>query len=126
MTWTETSDLDACRADRPRRRVATTAGLLIDTLHFSRSNCDVAELAQAATLVVSTTRRSATHPPSRPTTLDELIHAARNERLFLGAGGLDVRGILGALPPTFPTRWKFPRRRWLKQVGLAEYARPAL
>lgn len=124
VTWTETADL-ARAAAIVRGAARSNGGLLIDTLHFSRSNEDVAELAKLP--------RSWFHyvqvcdaPSKPPPTLDGLIFAARNDRLFPGAGGLDLQGILGALPPGIPYSLEIPTAALAKKVGLEECARLAI
>jgi sugar phosphate isomerase/epimerase len=124
VTWTETADL-ARAAAIVRSAARDNAGLLIDTLHFSRSHDDVTELAKLP--------RSWFHyaqvcdaPSEPPKTLDGLIFAARNDRMFPGAGGLDLQGILGALPAGIPYSLEIPTTELAKKVGLEECARLAL
>ncbi|MET0535453.1 MAG: TIM barrel protein [Steroidobacter sp.] len=124
VTWTETADLVRAAAI-VRGAARSNGGLLIDTLHFSRSNDDIAELAQLP--------RSWFHyaqvcdaPREPPATLDGLIFAARNERIFPGAGGLDLPGILGALPSDIPYSLEIPNVALANNVGLEECARLAL
>ncbi|MFJ7217714.1 sugar phosphate isomerase/epimerase family protein [Amycolatopsis sp. NPDC098790] len=123
-SWTETADLaEAVRvlraADRPN------AGLLIDVLHFARSGSSVAELR--------TLPREWFHfahvcdaPAEIPAGTAEVIHTARFQRLFPGEGGLDVAGILAALPPDIPYALEIPRATLVAQVGAGEHARLAL
>lgn len=124
VTWTETADL-ARAAAIVRGAARDNGGLLIDTLHFSRSNEDVAELAKLP--------RSWFHyvqvcdaPAEPPRTLDGLIYAARNDRMLPGAGGLDLQGILSALPGGIPYSLEIPNTALAKKVGLEECARLAL
>ncbi|HEY0682889.1 MAG TPA: sugar phosphate isomerase/epimerase [Steroidobacter sp.] len=124
VTWTETADL-ARAAAIVRSAARSNGGLLIDTLHFSRSNEDIAELAK---LPRSWFRyvQVCDAPSVPPTTLDGLIFAARNERMFPGDGGLDLRGILSALPPDIPYSLEIPTAALAKKIGLQECARLAL
>lgn len=124
VTWTETADL-ARAAAIVRGAARDNGGLLIDTLHFSRSNEEIAELAKLP--------RSWFHyaqvcdaPAEPPKTLEGLIFAARNDRMFPGVGGLDLRGILGALPAAIPYSLEIPNSALAKRVGLEEFARLAL
>lgn len=115
ITWTETPDLEAAAsiiamANQPN------GGVLIDTLHFCRSRCHVESLRALP--------RSWFHfaqvcdaPAQAPTTTEGLIHAARNERMFLGDGGLDVRGILDALPPDIPYSLEIPMTTLARTLG---------
>lgn len=124
VTWTETRDLE--RATRIVRGAGrSNGGVLVDALHFSRSGCSVAELA--------TLPRDWFHfaqlcdaPGEAPDSVEGLIYAARNERLFLGEGDLDLRGILGALPTGIPYSLEIPRTSLAQRVGLEELARQAL
>jgi sugar phosphate isomerase/epimerase len=124
VTWTETADL-ARAAAIVRGAARDNGGLLIDTLHFSRSHDDVADLAKLP--------RSWFHyaqvcdaPSEPPETLEGLIFAARNDRMFPGAGGLDLPGILSALPAGIPYSLEIPTAELAKKVGLEECARLAL
>jgi sugar phosphate isomerase/epimerase len=124
VTWTETPGLTrAAQIVAGVRR--DNAGLLVDTLHFSRSNCDLQELAKLPRSWFNYAQ-VCDAPPEPPATVDELIHAARNERLFPGAGGLDVRGILDALPSGIPYSLEIPNANLAQRMGAAEYARLAL
>ncbi|MET8306681.1 TIM barrel protein [Micromonospora sp. NPDC005173] len=123
-SWTETPDLrEAVRvlrgADQPN------AGMLIDLLHFARSGSSVADLRQ---LPVDWFHfvHVCDAPPGVPTTNEGLIHTARFERLFPGEGGIDVHGILDALPPGLPYALEIPRATLVAQVGAREHARLAI
>jgi sugar phosphate isomerase/epimerase len=124
VTWTETPNLTRASQIVAGVRHAN-AGLLVDTLHFSRSGCDLQELASLPRSWFNYAQ-VCDAPAEPPATVDELIHAARNERLFPGAGGLDVRGILDTLPPDIPYSLEIPNTALAQRVGLAEYARLAL
>lgn len=124
VTWTQTPDLDhASRivgaAGRPN------AGILIDTLHFSRSRCSVTQLAGLPREWFRYVQ-VCDAPMQSPQSVDELIYAARNDRLFLGEGGLDLSGILGALPHDLPYSVEIPRTALARVIGAAECARLAL
>jgi sugar phosphate isomerase/epimerase len=124
VTWTETPSLS--RASQIVAGVQRdNAGLLVDTLHFSRSNCDLQELANLPRSWFNYAQ-ACDAPAEPPASVDELIHAARNERLFLGSGGLDVHGILSTLPPGIPYSLEIPNKNLATRIGFAEYARLAL
>ena len=115
ITWTDTPDLQAAveivtAANQPN------AGILIDTLHFCRSSCGV-ETLRALPRSWFRFAQVCDAPAQAPTTTEGLIHAARNERLFLGDGGLDVRGILDALPPDIPYSLEIPMTTLSRTLG---------
>ena len=82
--------------------------------------------APAARASGSTSSTSATRRPACPPTNEGLIHTARFERLFPGEGGIDVHGILAALPPGIPYALEIPRATLVAQVGAKEHARLAI
>ena len=115
ITWTDTPDLETAAAivraaDQPN------AGILIDTLHFCRSCCTL-ELLRSLPRSWFRFAQVCDAPAQPPTTTEGLIHAARNERLFLGDGGLDVRGILDALPPDIPYSLEIPMTTLGRTLG---------
>ncbi|MET7396887.1 TIM barrel protein [Dactylosporangium sp. NPDC005572] len=123
-SWTETPDLrEAVRvlraADQPN------AGILIDLLHFARSGSSIADLRQLPAHWFHFVH-VCDAPAGVPPTNEGLIHTARFERLFPGEGGIDVHGILDALPPGLPYTLEIPRATLVAQVGAKEHARRAL
>jgi len=56
----------------------------------------------------------------------ELIYTARCARLLPGDGGIDLRGLLGALPSDLPLSLEIPNDEWLPKLGAEEWARRAL
>ncbi|MEU4235825.1 TIM barrel protein [Actinoplanes sp. NPDC026619] len=123
-SWTETPDLNAAvrvlrGADQPN------AGILIDLLHFARSGSSVADLRQLPASWFHFAH-VCDAPPAVPPTNEGLIHTARFERLFPGEGGIDIHGILAALPPGLPYALEIPKATLVAQVGGKEHARLAL
>jgi sugar phosphate isomerase/epimerase len=55
-----------------------------------------------------------------------IIRTARDERQFPGEGGIDVRGILAALPHDIPYALEIPRIALTRAVGPEEVARLAV
>jgi hypothetical protein len=62
----------------------------------------------------------------RPTTTDALIHQTQAERQFPGEGGLDLMGLLRALPRELAIGIETPARRLALTVAPVERARWAL
>jgi len=123
-SWTETPDLaEATRVLRAVNR--GNAGMLIDVLHFARSGSSIDELKK---LPREWFRFAHVCDAAAeiPATTEGLIRTARAERLFLGEGGIDVRGILAALPQDIPYTLEIPRTTLASLVGEKECARLAL
>jgi len=122
-SWTDTPDLKAAAAvieavDKPN------AGMLVDTLHFDRSRSSIEDLRNVP--------REWFHfihlcdaPKEIPTTTEEIIYAARADRLFPGEGGLELRKILDCMP-TVPYSLEIPNEALLKELGPEEFARRAI
>jgi sugar phosphate isomerase/epimerase len=123
-SWTETPGLSAA-AQVLRQVDQPNAGILVDVLHFDRSDSSLEELR-------SLPRRwfrfahVCDAPAEHPTTKEGLLHTARAERLFPGDGGIDVRGILACMPDDIPYALEIPGDTLVSQIGLREYARRAL
>jgi sugar phosphate isomerase/epimerase len=115
VTWTDTPDLEAAAAV-VEAASQPNAGILIDTLHFSRSRCSLDHLRSLPRHWFQMAQ-VCDAPLEAPTTTEGLIHAARNERCFLGDGGLDVRAILACLPPKIPYSLEIPTTRLSYLLG---------
>ncbi|MDA8258261.1 MAG: TIM barrel protein [Betaproteobacteria bacterium] len=122
--WTETGNLtEAARVVRTVNR--SNAGILVDMLHFGRSDSTLEELAQ---LPREWFRFAHVCDAAKevPLTMDGIIHTARDERQFPGEGGIDVRGILACLPQDIPYALEIPRLTLQQAVGPEEVARLAI
>jgi sugar phosphate isomerase/epimerase len=104
--WTVVPDLKAAlriveAAERP------ALGILVDTLHFNRSTSRLDELDR-----ISASRLPFVHVCDAPVqasyTNEELMHTAREERLPPGEGGIDIKQILGHMPPDVPLALEVP------------------
>lgn len=100
------------------------AGLCIDTLHFDRSGSTAAELGLLP--------REWFHyaqicdgPAVYGRSEAELKRVAREERLYLGEGGIDIQAILSHLP-RIPYSIELPNARRLAELGAEEFARRCL
>lgn len=123
-SWTETPDLtEATHVLRAVNRA--NAGLLVDVLHFTRSRSSIEELKQLPRewFRFAHVCDAAAEVPA---TMEGLIRTARVERLFPGEGGIDVRGILAAMPQDIPYTLEIPRTTLASLVGAKECARLAL
>lgn len=79
------------------------AGLLIDPLHWTRSGGTVAEVAAIPAAWLSYAQLcDAPMPGADPADLQAILIEALDGRVALGAGGLDLDGLLMALPDGLP------------------------
>ncbi len=100
------------------------AGILIDSLHFSRSGATFDQLAAVPAQWLHY-MQLCDAPAARPTTTDALIHQARTERLVPGEGGLDLQGLLQHLPRDLPVGIEAPTRARALTMAPVERARRA-
>jgi sugar phosphate isomerase/epimerase len=121
MPWVDVSNLaKAMRildgAARPN------GGLLVDAIHFFRGGDSPRALAKLPRKLLRYTQLCDARP-ERPSDMQEIIRQARSDRLFPGEGGLDLRGLLGALPAGIPISIEIPVA---KKMAPLERARQAL
>ncbi|MCX6551265.1 MAG: sugar phosphate isomerase/epimerase [Acidobacteria bacterium] len=109
---------DAVALLRDARR--TNCGVLVDTLHFSRSRVTLAEL-DAVPRDWFHFAHVCDAPAEIPTTNEGLIHTAREERLYPGEGAIDIAAILNRMPQV-PYSLEIPHLARVKELGYAEHA----
>jgi sugar phosphate isomerase/epimerase len=107
------------RADRPN------AGIIVDTLHVSRSRTTI-EALQAIPREWLHYAQICDGPAAIPTSLDALNFAARHARLLPGAGAIDLRGIFAALPDDLPVAVEIPNDEQSAGLSAVEWARRGL
>jgi sugar phosphate isomerase/epimerase len=124
MPWTCIPDL--VTASRIVEKMESpAAGVLVDALHFDRSGSRLEDISKIP--------RHRLHywqicdaPAERPTTMEELIHAAREERMFPGEGGMDLVSLAKAMPADIPISIEVPTATLAKTVDAETRARRAL
>jgi len=122
--WTETGNLtEAARVVRAANR--SNAGILVDMLHFGRSNSSLDDLSQ---LPREWFRYAHVCDAAKevPPTMAGVIRTARDERQFPGEGGIELREILARMPQNIPYALEIPRVTLTMAVGPEEVARLAL
>jgi sugar phosphate isomerase/epimerase len=122
-SWTETPDLQSAvdvlkAADKPN------AGMLIDTLHFDRSNSSLEELKGLPKNWFNFLHLCDA-PKEHPTTVAGVIHTAREERFFPGEGGLNIREVIDCIPQV-PYSLEIPNDKLRRELGTQEFIRRAL
>jgi sugar phosphate isomerase/epimerase len=121
MPWVDVSNV--AKALRVLRGAGKpNGGLLVDAIHFSRARDSLADL--------KTVPREYLHyaqlcdaRPEIPDDPQEILRQARSDRLFPGEGGLDLRGLLDALPPGIPLSLEVPVVAKLEPLERARRAR---
>ena len=110
--------------DLVRASQCENAGICIDTLHFDRSDCSLLNLTSVP--------RGWFHfaqicdgPANYALDEISLKYVAREARLYLGEGGIDVPAILARMP-TVPYSIELPNSARLADLGPMEYARQCL
>ena len=122
--WTETGSLSAA-TEIVRAAKRGNAGILVDTLHMDRSNSSVEDLGRLPRewfrfvhLCDAAKEWAHTQPGA--------IHTARDERLFCGEGGIDIRRILAQMPQNIPYSLEIPRSVLTRAAGPEDVARLAI
>lgn len=100
MPWVDVSTV--AKAARVVR--LPNSAVLVDPIHFYRADNRIEDLKglKYRYLQFCDARKE------RPTDPQELIRQARGDRLFPGEGGLDLRGLLRALPADLPISLEIP------------------
>lgn len=124
MPWTTVPDLAAAR--RIVDQVAQeNAGILVDALHFDRSQSVIGDLAGIPAGKLHYWQLCDA-PVERPTSTEEMMHVARNERMFPGEGGLDLVSLARAMPPDIVVSLEVPTVTLARTIDAEARARRAL
>lgn len=100
-------------------------GVLIDPIHFDRAGCEVADIG---TVPPSRLRymQVCDAPAQRPSDTATLLFQARAERLMPGDGGLDLAGMLRAVPADLPLSLEIPMHALTRTLPAVERTRRML
>lgn len=121
VTWSAIKTLqEALRMLRDANR--ENCGMMIDTLHFSRSRVALEEIDDIPREWVHFVH-ICDGPEEVPAMDDKdaLIRTGRDARLYVGEGGIDIRGIIDRLPEV-PCSIELPHVARSKEFGYAEHA----
>lgn len=120
MPWVDVSNIAA--ALRILRAAGkANGGLLVDAIHFSRARDSLADLKNVPREYLHYAQLCDARPEI-PDDMQEIIRQARGDRLFPGEGGVDLRGLLGALPPKLPLSLEIPSAQTLAPLERARRA----
>lgn len=104
---------------------ATNKGLMVDTLHFNRSRVALEELdglpAEWFNFV-----HLCDGPSEIPTTDEGLIFTGRDERYYVGEGGINIDEIINRIPKKVVFSIELPHIKRVGELGYAEHARRCL
>ena len=119
VTWAKITNI-AEALDLINMSGCDNAGIVVDALHFSRSRCSLEELA-----AVPPQRLTALHlcdaSAELPDTVDGLIHTGRDERMYVGEGGIDIAGIVRNMPSDVVCGIEIPHIKRTKVIGSSEH-----
>jgi len=119
--WTTVPDLETAA-----RVVGATScpnvGILIDTLHFDRSNSSLSQFGSIPTKWLPM-MHLCDAPAGKPTTIEGLLHTARAERLPPGEGCIDIAPILMAMPNDTQIALEVPMQQMAGLEGAEAVAR---
>jgi sugar phosphate isomerase/epimerase len=101
------------------------AGLMIDIHHFHRSGDSLEDLQKIPDSYFRFLHLCDA-PAEPPKSKEEMIRILREERLYLGEGGIDVAGIVNSMPPNIPCSIELPNTKRVKELGYEEFARRCL
>jgi sugar phosphate isomerase/epimerase len=124
MPWTSVPDLETARRI-VEQSGKENAGVLVDALHFDRSGSSIGGLAK-----IPAARfhywQLCDGPAERPATSEEMMRAARTERMFPGEGGIDLVALARAMPADIPISLEVPTVELAKTMDATARARRAL
>ncbi len=124
MPWTHVPDLKTA-ASIVEKVGKANAGVLVDALHFDRSGSSIGDLARVPVERLNYWQLC-DGPAERPATTEDMMRAARTERLFPGEGGIDLVALARALPPDIPISLEVPTLELAKTMDATARARRAL
>jgi sugar phosphate isomerase/epimerase len=122
--WTETGNLETATTvlNTVKR---SNAGMLIDMLHFFRSNSSH-EALKALPREWFHFAHVCDGPLAIGSDMDSILHEARSHRYFPGDGAFGVKEILACLPDPITYTLEIPGDDLAAEIGFEEYARRAL
>lgn len=92
------------------------AGILVDALHFGRSNTTLSDITAIPKPCLHYAQICDATAGMHFST-EELIHTARQERLLPGEGSIDVQGLFAALPQDIPVSIEIPNLARSQMLG---------
>lgn len=122
-SWTEVPNLSSA-VSILRASNCPNAGILVDTLHFDRSDSSL-EMLRGLPRDWFHFVHLCDAPGPIPSTNEGLIYTAREDRYFPGKGGIDLKAIVDSMPRV-PYSLEIPNRKLITQLGPEEFVRQAI
>jgi sugar phosphate isomerase/epimerase len=119
--WTTVPDLETA-AKVVGAACCPNVGILIDTLHFDRSDSSPSQIGSIPAHWLPVTHLCDA-PAGKPATIEGLLHTARAERLPPGEGCIDLAPILRAMPGHTRIALEVPMQQMTGLEGLEAVAR---
>jgi sugar phosphate isomerase/epimerase len=114
MPWVDISTVSKAR----RVLSKSNSAVLVDAIHFFRAENSFADLKDLPARYIQLCDARA----ERPSDVQEIIRQARGDRLMPGDGGLDLSGLLRALPPDLPLSLEIPYAKPMDPLARAKLA----
>ena len=119
--WTTVPDLETA-AKVVGAASCPNVGILVDTLHFDRSDSSLSQIGSIPTHWLPM-MHLCDAPAGKPTTIEGLLHTARAERLPPGEGRIDIAPILKAMPGGTQIALEVPMQQMAGLEGAEAVAR---
>ncbi len=123
IPWSPTADLDDA-AEIVIKAAHPNGGVLVDTLHFSRSHSSPTRLADLPRAFFNFVQLCDARAPLSDSD-KELIRVARSDRVPAGEGTIELGPIVHSLP-TIPYALEVPNDVLRQELGALEYSRHIL
>jgi sugar phosphate isomerase/epimerase len=119
--WTTVPDLETA-ANVVGAAACPNVGILIDTLHFHRSDSSLSQIDSIAPHWLPMIHLCDA-PAEKPATTEGLLHTARAERLPPGEGAIDIAPVLRAMPGDILVALEVPMQQMTRSEGPEAVAR---
>lgn len=103
----------------------SNAGILVDALHFGRSHTTLADIKAIPRHLLHYAQSCDAQMGTHFTT-EQMIHTAREERLQVGEGNIDVHGLFAALPSDLAISVEVVHKARMAQMTALEWAKECL
>jgi sugar phosphate isomerase/epimerase len=123
MPWTAVKTAAQAQSVWQAAGQPKAAGILVDALHFGRSDTSLTDIAALPRQALHYTQWCDALPGTHFSEA-QLIHTARQERLPPGEGGIDLAALAQVLPAELPISVEVPN--WVRQQTMGDEAWSAL